>query len=150
MTGKMPSKPISVGHRQPRLAVDCIVRCGDRLLLIERRNEPHGLALPGGLVDYGETVEEAVRREIVEETGLKLRNLSQFRVYSDPNRDPRGHCVSVVFAADGAGAPRAGDDAGSVVLVEPEAIPFDRLAFDHAQVLRDYLASDASGRDQAG
>jgi 8-oxo-dGTP diphosphatase len=91
----------------PKLAVDCIILIDGRVLLIHRRNPPHGWALPGGFVEYGESVEEAVRREMKEETGLDLQNLRQFRVYSDPTRDQRGHVVSVVFTARGAGRPEA-------------------------------------------
>lgn len=110
-------------------------------MLVRRRNPPLGLALPGGFVNYGETVEQAVRREMREETGLELENLAQFRVYSDPARDPRWHCVSVVFTADGKGEPHAGDDAAEVVTVESDRVPFGELVFDHAQVVRDYLAA---------
>jgi 8-oxo-dGTP diphosphatase len=128
-------------YRSPKLAVDCIIRVNGRLLFIKRRNRPQGLALPGGFVDYGESVEDAVRREMREETGLELENLRQFHVYSDPKRDPRWHCVSVVFAADGIGRPNAGDDASEVVLADGDKVPLDRLVFDHAQVVKDYLAS---------
>ncbi len=77
-------------YRQPKLAVDCIIRLRDRVVLIYRRNEPKGWALPGGFVNYGETVEQAVVREVREETGLELGNLQQFHVYSDPKRDRAG------------------------------------------------------------
>ena len=130
-------------HRQPKLAVDCIILVDGRVLLIHRRNPPHGWALPGGFVEYGETVEVAVRREMKEETGLDLQDLRQFRVYSDPARDPRGHTVSVVFAARGIGKPEAGDDADRYHLVDLNAIPETELVFDHAQILRDFRESDA-------
>jgi len=104
-------------NRKPGLAVDCIILIDGKVLLIHRRNPPHGWALPGGFVEYGETVEDAVRREMKEETGLDLADLRQFRVYSDPARDPRGHVVSVVFAARGIGKPEAGDDAKRYRLV---------------------------------
>ncbi len=130
-------------YRQPKLAVDCIVRVKGRILLIRRKNPPLGWALPGGFVEYGESLEEAVRREVKEETGLELENLQQFRAYSDPGRDPRCHCVSVVFTADGIGEPRAGDDAGDICLADPEALP--ELAFDHALILADYKESRAKG-----
>jgi ADP-ribose pyrophosphatase YjhB (NUDIX family) len=122
------------------LAVDCIIRFGDRVVLVRRKNEPYGWAIPGGFVDYGETLEDAVRREMREETGLELEGLEQFHSYSDPDRDPRRHCVSVVFTARGVGEPRAGDDATACRLVEPDAIPESELVFDHAQILRDYAA----------
>ncbi len=125
--------------RQPKLAVDCIVLIGNRVLLIKRKNPPLGWALPGGFVNYGETVESAVRREIKEETGLTLKNLRQFRVYSAPKRDPRGHCVSVVFVAEGKGKPKAGDDAGDFQLINLDAAVRLKLAFDHKRIIRDYL-----------
>ncbi len=125
-------------HRQPKLAVDCIILVDGRVLLIHRRNPPHGWALPGGFVEYGETVEDAVRREMKEETGLDLQDLRQFRVYSDPGRDPRGHTVSVVFAARGIGKPEAGDDADRYRLMDLNDIPEAESVFDHAQILKDF------------
>ncbi len=134
-------------HRQPRLAVDGIVLFGEKVLLIERKNEPRGWALPGGFVNYGETVEEAVRREVKEETGVELVELRQFKVYSDPGRDPRGHCVSVVFVARGAGEPKAGDDARGIQLVDLKDIDKMPLVFDHRQILLDFIKSQ---RDEVG
>ncbi len=139
--GRTRSGPTLAEYQSPKLAVDCIIRVKGKLLFIKRRNKPQGLALPGGFVDYGESVEDAVRREMREETGLELENLRQFRVYSDPKRDPRWHCVSVVFAADGVGRPSAGDDASEVVLADADSVPFGELVFDHAQVVKDYLVS---------
>ncbi|MFO7675163.1 MAG: NUDIX hydrolase [bacterium] len=140
------------GHEQPLLAVDCVIDIGGRVVVVRRRNEPIGWALPGGFVGRGETVEDAVRRETREETGLDLEDLEQFHVYSDPARDPRGHCVSVVFTARGVGALRAGDDAAEVRLIEPGGAEAAGLVFDHAQILRDYAAGlgRGPGRVQAG
>lgn len=129
-------------HRQPRLAVDCIIRLGGRVVVVRRRNEPHGWALPGGFVEYGETVEDAIRREAREETGLELEGLTQFHVYSDPTRDPRGHCVSVVFTARGIGNPRAGDDADAIRLVEPAGVGAAGLVFDHGRILADFAVGN--------
>ncbi|MCM8831655.1 MAG: macro domain-containing protein, partial [Candidatus Omnitrophica bacterium] len=81
----------------PYLTVDGIVEYKDGIVMVERSNPPFGWALPGGFVDYGETVEEAVVREVKEETGLDFLDARQFNVYSDPKRDPRFHTVSVVF-----------------------------------------------------
>jgi ADP-ribose pyrophosphatase YjhB (NUDIX family) len=125
----------------PRLAVDCIILLDGRALVIHRRNPPHGWALPGGFVECGETVEDAVRREMKEETGLILAELSQFRVYSDPARDPRGHVVSVVFSAKGVGRPEAGDDADRYRLIDLGDIPKSELVFDHAEILKDFVQS---------
>jgi len=123
-----------------RLTVDCIINLEGRIVLIKRKNPPFGWAIPGGFVDEGETVEEAVIREMKEETNLELKNLKQFHVYSDPNRDPRGHTVSVVFTADGVGKPHASDDAKEIKLFNPDNIP-DKLAFDHRKILTDYFKS---------
>lgn len=125
-------------YRQPKLAVDCIILLDNKVLLIKRKNRPKGWALPGGFVNYGETVEAAVRREVKEETGLDIVDLNQFRVYSDPKRDPRGHCVSVVFVAKGKGNPNAGDDAKDFCLVELQDVDKVKLVFDHPKILADY------------
>lgn len=142
----MTKSEVRMTNSGPRLAADCIILIDGKVLLIHRKNEPVGWALPGGFVEYGETVEDAVRREMKEETGLDLQDLRQFRVYSDPARDKRGHVVSVVFTARGIGRPEAGDDAGSYRLIDLSSIPkagmtfgAERatLVFDHAQILRD-------------
>jgi len=117
------------------------VLIGGKVVLIRRKNEPKGWALPGGFVNYGETVEDAVRREIQEETGLNLVDLRQFRVYSDPKRDPRWHIVSVVFIAQGIGNLVAGDDASDFMLLDLDKVEEIKLAFDHSQILLDYLTS---------
>lgn len=103
-------------------------------------------------MEYGESVEDAVRREMREETGLELADLRQFHVYSDPRRDSRGHCVSVVFVADGVGKPFAGDDAGDVMLVRLDEAASIGLVFDHEKVLADYAAGTGSNQigNQAG
>ena len=134
------------GRTAPRLAVDAIVeRPGAGVLLIERRNPPPGWALPGGFVEYGETVEAAVARELEEETGLAAESVRQFRVYSDPARDPRGHTVAVVFVVTARGEPRGGDDARQARFFPWEALP--PLAFDHARILEDYRQKDDRLKD---
>lgn len=125
-------------QRNPSLAVDIIILVEGRVVLIERRNPPLGWALPGGFVDYGESLEQAAVREAAEETCLELMEVRQFRAYSDPDRDPRGHVVSVVFSAVGRGTPRAADDARKIKLFSPQALP-SVLAFDHARILADYF-----------
>lgn len=125
-------------YRNPTPTVDIIIEIGDRIVLIERKNPPFGWALPGGFVDYGESYESAASREALEETGLAITDLEQFRTYSDPSRDPRQHTASTVFIATAGGKPEAGDDAGKAELFTEENLP--NLAFDHAKILSDYFA----------
>ena len=128
-------KPIEQ-PRNPVPTVDIIIEIEDCIVLIERKNPPYGWALPGGFVDYGESFETAAAREAQEETGLELSNLTQFRTYSNPNRDARMHTASTVFIAQAKGKPIAGDDAGIAALFTKDALP--ELAFDHAEILADY------------
>lgn len=130
--------------KTPYLAVDGVVRLweGERfkgIVLVERRYEPLGYALPGGFVEVGETVEKAVLREVKEETGLDAQIVKLLGVYSEPNRDPRFHVVSVVFVLDASGELRGGDDAKKAVVFPIEDLPFDKIVFDHAKILKDYL-----------
>ncbi len=122
----------------PKVTVDIIIRIGDRIVLIERRNEPFGWALPGGFVDYGESLESAALREAKEETGLDLDNLQQFRAYSAPDRDPRQHNVSVVFSATANGVPEGGDDANRAELFATDKMP--ELVFDHYKIVTDFFS----------
>jgi len=126
-------------YRNPTPTVDIIIEYQSQgLVLIERQKPPHGWALPGGFVDYGESLEEAAVREAKEETGLDVKLLGQFHSYSDPNRDPRQHNITTVFVAQGAGTPQAASDARSLAIFSPDDLP-SPLAFDHAQILQDYL-----------
>ncbi|MGQ9872331.1 NUDIX domain-containing protein [Leptodesmis sp.] len=131
-----------MAYRNPAPTVDIIIELIDRphrpIVLIERLNLPLGWALPGGFVDYGESVETAAQREAQEETGLTVELVDQFHVYSDPQRDPRQHTLSVVFLATATGNPQAGDDAKHLDLFEPWRIPTN-LCFDHDRILRDYF-----------
>ncbi len=111
---------------------------GMGVVLILRKNNPKAWALPGGFVDYGETLEEAAAREAKEETGLRVRALSQFHTYSDPRRDPRQHTISTVFTAKAVGKPRPADDAADAGIFAEENLPFP-LAFDHQKILEDYF-----------
>lgn len=111
------------------------------IVLIERKNEPRGLALPGGFVDVGERVEDALVREMKEETHLDVTISRLLGVYSDPARDPRFHTASVVYVAKAEGAPRGGDDAKEAKLYPLDAIPLDTLVFDHADIVKAYLLS---------
>jgi 8-oxo-dGTP diphosphatase len=125
----------------PRLTVDIIIQMqGDarQIVLVKRKNPPAGWALPGGFVDYGETVEAAAVREALEETSLKVKLARQFHVYSDPRRDPRGHTVSIVFIATSEGDPVGGDDADEARVFDVNALPTE-IAFDHRQIIQDYL-----------
>ncbi len=126
-----------MAYRNPVPTVDIIIELNDRIVLIERLNEPYGWALPGGFVDYGETVETAAIREAAEETCLNVRLLEQFYMYSDPTRDARLHTISVVFIAEASGTPQSADDAKAVGLFDPAALPTP-LCFDHQQILEDY------------
>ncbi len=132
------------GHKPPILTTTAIIEVYDQgefqgIVLIERGKAPWGKAIPGGKVEYGETVEAAVRREMMEEVNLELHDLRQFHVYSDPTRDFRHHSVEVAHIAKAFQKPEAGDDAAQAWVVPFEDIPWDDLAFDHAQVLKDYL-----------
>ncbi|MBE7437372.1 MAG: NUDIX hydrolase [Spirochaetales bacterium] len=125
--------------RTPPLTVDIIIEIEDSIVIIERRNEPVGLAFPGGFVDYGESCETAARREALEETGLEITLGGLLGVYSDPARDPRGHTVSIVYTAHAKGSPQAGDDARRAFCLQAHEIDPARLVFDHARILADYL-----------
>ena len=128
-------------YRNPVPTVDLIIEISNHdrqgVVLIERRNPPFGWALPGGFVDYGETLEEAAVREAKEETGLDVRIIDQFRSYSEPNRDPRQHTITCVFIARAQGAPMAADDAARAEIFDPASLP-SPLAFDHHRILADY------------
>ena len=132
--------------RNPTPTVDTIIVLpGDRVVLIRRANPPLGWAFPGGFVDEGESVEDAARREALEETGLHVRLVTLLGVYSDPSRDPRQHTLSITYVATADGEPSAGDDAESAVAVPVDAILDREFAFDHAEIARDFVHWRASG-----
>jgi len=128
-------------YRNPLPTVDIIIQMapGGGIILIQRKNPPYGWALPGGFVDYGESLEQAAVREAREETGLHVELLYQLGAYSSPDRDPRHHTISVVFVARGRGTPCSGDDAKDVGLFTADDLP-SPLAFDHEKILQDYFA----------
>jgi 8-oxo-dGTP diphosphatase len=133
-------------RRSPSLAVDIIIFFDNKLILIRREKEPFKdrFAIPGGFVEYGETVDNAALREAKEETGLEVKELTLFGVYSNPDRDPRGHTISIVFYGVGKGIPKAGDDAKDLFLFGLEEIPAN-LAFDHNMILQDFLEKYKGG-----
>lgn len=126
-------------YRNPVPTVDAIIEIGDRIVLIERKNPPYGWALPGGFVDYGECLEDAVVREAKEETGLDVELIRQMHTYSDPRRDARQHTLSTVYVARASGEPRGMDDAASAGLFNPRELP-EQMAFDHREIIGDYLS----------
>ncbi|BCD60599.1 MULTISPECIES: NUDIX hydrolase [unclassified Nitratiruptor] len=130
--------------KTPYVAVDGIIKIFIKeqfqgIVLIERKNEPKGFALPGGFVEIGEKVEDALRREMKEETGLDVESPRLFHVFSDPLRDPRFHTVSITFECIAYKEPKSGDDAKAAHIVKLEEIPWDRLVFDHADILQKFL-----------
>ncbi|MCB2198361.1 NUDIX hydrolase [bacterium] len=127
-------------YRNPFPTVDVLIRYRGGIVLIERGNPPHGWAIPGGFMEYGESAETCARREMMEETGLELDNLELFTVRSEPDRDPRFHTVTIVFTADGLGELQAGDDADNARVFTPDNVP-EQMAFDHGDVLTLYNSS---------
>lgn len=129
----------------PFLAVDGIINLFDAagfyqgIVLIERKNPPHGWAIPGGFVDVGETCEQALVREMKEETNLDVEITGLLGIYSDPSRDSRFHTASAVYVCKASGVPEAQDDAKNLKIVSLESVPYDTLVFDHATIIRDYL-----------
>lgn len=128
-------------YRNPAPTVDIIIELVDRpfrpIILIERLNPPHGWAIPGGFVDYGESVENAAIREAAEEVSLDVKLIEQFQVYSEPDRDRVQHTISIVFIAAAAGKPQAADDAKNLGIFSPGEIP-TLLCFDHDRIMQDY------------
>lgn len=124
----------------PRPTVDIIIRTKEGIILIKRKNYPFGWAIPGGFVDYGETVEHAAIREAKEETSLSVKSLKLFGVYSDPKRDPRGHIISIVFTAIANGILKARSDAAGIGVFTKRTLP-KKIVFDHRRILEDYFSN---------
>ena len=129
--------------KNPFPTVDIIIEIDHGIVLVERANPPFGWAIPGGFVDYGESLEDAACREALEETGLKIELLHQFHTYSDPFRDSRQHNISTVFIAKANGVPKAGSDAKQAQIFTTLPKP---LMFDHAKILEDYYQWLEKGR----
>ncbi len=135
-------------HSNPSPTVDVIIQRESRVLMIRRRNDPFKgqLALPGGFVNEGETAEDAMRREAMEETSLEVEPIEILGVYSDPRRDPRKHVMTVVFVGIVVGgSDNAGDDAASIQWVELSDTDRQQIAFDHQTILHDYKKWKSSG-----
>lgn len=132
--------------KTPFLATDGIIKLYDEnkkfqgLVFIERLNEPFGIALPGGFVDRGEKVEDALIREMKEEVTLDVTIEKLLGVYSDPSRDKRLHCASCVYICSAIGIPKAADDAKKVFIYKKDEIPLNKLVFDHRNIIEDFLA----------
>lgn len=126
-------------YQNPIPTVDIIIEIESKgIVLIKRRNPPYGWAIPGGFVDYGESLEEAAIREAKEETHLDVKLIKQFHTYSDPKRDPRHHSISTVYMAQSEGIPKAEDDALEIGTFNESSLP-EEIAFDHRAILNDYF-----------
>jgi 8-oxo-dGTP diphosphatase len=138
-----------IGYKNPVPAVDVILQKDSNVLLVKRKKDPFKdhLALPGGFVNKGEKVEDAVKREAAEETSLEIEPIDILGVYSDPGRDPRGHILSIVFVGTIlSGEPKAGEDSQDIEWVDLDQLKRKKLAFDHGQILADYREWRNSGR----
>jgi 8-oxo-dGTP diphosphatase len=141
------------GYKNPVPAVDAIIQMDTQILLVKRKNEPFRgyMAIPGGFVNEGETVEDAAKREVREETSLDIELVDILGVYSDPKRDPRGHIMSTVFIAyvpangNKSVEGLAADDASELEWIDLEVMPNEKFAFDHKRILMDYIKWKESG-----
>jgi ADP-ribose pyrophosphatase YjhB (NUDIX family) len=130
---------VTESYRNPVPTVDIIIEVGDgKIVMILRKNEPIGWAIPGGFVDYGESLEDAAVREAKEETSLDVTLLEQMHTYSEPGRDPRQHTISTVYIATGKGIPKEADDAAEIGIFTEDTLP-SPLMFDHGRILADYF-----------
>ena len=134
--------------KTPFIATDGIIKLYNEknefqgIVLIERLNRPFGLALPGGFVDIGEKVEDALVREMQEEVTLDVKIEKLLNIYSDPKRDERFHTVSAVYICSAIGVPKAADDAKKVFVYKLDEIPFKKLVFDHKDILEDFIKEE--------
>ncbi len=132
-------------HKTPLCSSDIIIEVNDSIVIIERKYEPRGFALPGGLVEYGEAIESTAIREAKEETNLDIELIELLYTYSNPERDPRQHCISSVFIARAIGIPEGGDDAKKAFLVSLEELLNYTYVFDHKRIISDYLRYKKTG-----
>lgn len=122
------------------ITVDAIIELNkDEIVIVRRGNPPFGWALPGGFIDYGETLEQAVIREAKEETGLDIKDIKQLGTYSNPDRDPRFRTIGTVFIASAKGIPKAGDDAAALKVIKLKEVDKLEFAFDHKKIIQDYI-----------
>ncbi len=132
-------------YKNPLPTADIIIELKDRgIVLIKRKNPPYGWAIPGGFVEYGESMEQTAVREAKEETGLDVQLIRQLHTYSAPDRDPRQHTITTVFVARATGEPKADDDAALVGIFKEDNLPED-IAFDHREILADYFLLQKQG-----
>ncbi|MEN4029210.1 MAG: NUDIX hydrolase [Methanobacterium sp.] len=128
-------------YKTPSLTVDAVITCeNDSIILIKRKKSPYknSWALPGGFVEYGETVESAILREVKEETCLEIELQGIVGVYSNPDRDPRGHTVTICYLAVITGGElKADTDASDICCIKKEEALKLKLAFDHDLILKD-------------
>ncbi|MGH7834169.1 MAG: NUDIX domain-containing protein [Candidatus Binatia bacterium] len=136
---------MSEQNKHPLPTVDIIIEVDGGIVLIERKNPPHGWAMPGGFVDYGESLESAAVREAEEETSLKVRLQEQFYTYSDPGRDSRHHTISAVYIATATGTPSGADDAKRAEIFTVNTLP-TAIVFDHPRILKDYFEYKKTGK----
>ena len=120
------------------VTVDIIIEFEEKIVMIERANPPSGWALPGGFVDYGESLEISAVREAKEETSLSIDLDEQFHTYSNPDRDPRHHTITTVYIAKGSGMPKPADDAKSIGVYTQKELPVP-IVFDHEKIISDYF-----------
>ena len=129
-----------MNYKTPRITIDGIIIKDQKILLVKRKNDPFKdkWALPGGFVEYGEKTEDAIMREVLEETGLRTKINQLAGVYSDPNRDPRGHTITIVYMLDIIGGElKAGDDASDIKFFNVKELP--ELSFDHDKIIDETL-----------
>ena len=132
--------------KTPQVAVDGVIEIYNEdvfqgIVLIERKNPPYGYALPGGFVDIGESVEDALKREMKEEVQLDVEIVNLLGVYSNPKRDPRFHTVSVVYICTANQNPIAADDAKTAAVISPNELQDIDLVFDHNEIISHYLTN---------